>query len=320
MSCVPAATPALPATYKAAHRRAAGARQAAPVAWRPSRRPCRRAGVTPPAAAANDESEVAVFRFTLGSDAADAMVPRVVGGVGAALLVLNHILGEAPSDAQLRAEALGAALAAAAIVTPSIEQRLKELQPGRGRQAAASSVAGATSVFALQPGLADGTKQDLAWASYALLRNTNICGLAACWEGRPVLARGLLAVPGGAASGGKGEAAAAAVLGALGGEAWQAAVAAAAGGQLYCPDRGAMEKAGAAAWPGVPEGAESLLAQPLLPFDDADSSGIGSSSGGAAPRGVLLLLSERPRALSSKERAWAAAVAAKLHAALSQAP
>lgn len=60
---------------------------------------------------------------------------------------------------QLRAEALGAALAAAAIITPSIEERLKELQPGRGRLAAAASVAGASSVFALQPGLADGTKQ-----------------------------------------------------------------------------------------------------------------------------------------------------------------
>lgn len=156
--------------------------------------------------------------------------------------------------------------------------------------------------------------QELAWASYALLRNTNICGLVACWEGQPVLARGLLAVPGGAAGSGKGEAAAAAALGALSGDAWQAAVGAAAAGQLYCPDRAAIEKAGAAAWPGVPEGAESLLAQPLAPFE-----GAGGSAAGAQGSGVLLLLSERPRALSSKERAWAAAVAAKLHAALGQA-
>ncbi len=155
--------------------------------------------------------------------------------------------------------------------------------------------------------------QELAWASYALLRNTNICGLVAWWEGKPVLARGLLAVPGGAATGGAtGDAAAEAVLGALSGDAWQAAVAAAVPGQLYCPDRAAIEKAGAATWPGVSEGAESLLAQALLPFDQGGSS--------TAPRGVLILLSERPRALSSKERAWAAAVAAKLHAALSAAP
>lgn len=162
--------------------------------------------------------------------------------------------------------------------------------------------------------------QELAWASYALLRNTNICGLAACWEGRPVLARGLLALPGGAPPGGKGDAAAAAVLEALSGDAWQAATAVAASGQLYCPDRAAIEKAGAAAWPGVPLGAESLLAQPLLPLDAASSTAAGSPSGIAAPGSVLLLLSERPRALSSKERAWAAAIAAKLHAALGQAP
>lgn len=53
------------------------------------------------AAADGGDSEVAVFRFTLGSDAADALVPRVVGGVGAALLLLNHLLGsDQPSEAQ----------------------------------------------------------------------------------------------------------------------------------------------------------------------------------------------------------------------------
>lgn len=106
MACVSAATPALSKPHKALPQAAAGARQAAPVAWPPRRR--HRAAM-PPSAAANDDAEVAVFRFTLGSDAADAMVPRVVGGVGAALLALNHFLGEAPSDAQVwRAQGLRA--------------------------------------------------------------------------------------------------------------------------------------------------------------------------------------------------------------------
>lgn len=96
MLCVPAASPARSALNRTSHEAAACARQAAPVAWQRRRRAALR-----PAAAANDEAEVAVFRFTLGSDAADAMVPRVVGGVGAALLALNHFLGEAPSDAQV---------------------------------------------------------------------------------------------------------------------------------------------------------------------------------------------------------------------------
>ena len=34
--------------------------------------------------------------------------------------------------------------------------------------------------------------QELAWASYALLLNTNLCGLAVFWDGQAVLARGLL--------------------------------------------------------------------------------------------------------------------------------
>lgn len=262
-----------------------------------------------------------------------------------------------------------------AFATPTIEQRLKELAPGRGRLAAAASVDGAASVFALQPSLADATKQvggsavarcglrvpccsaahgrqlallrwrrrpaarvracsaplacstrthrprlphprphpqELAWASYALLRNTNTCGLAAFWDGKAVLARGLLGAaalgattPAGGGKGG-GDAAAAALAALSGGE----PAAGSAGwrqGALYCPDRGAIDKAGAGAWACVPAGAESLLVQPLLPF---------GGEGGGSSRGVLLLVSERPRALSAKERAWAAAIAAKLHDAL----
>ena len=41
-----------------------------------------------------------MFRFTLGSDTADALVPRVVGGLGVTLLAVNHLLGGEPSEAQ----------------------------------------------------------------------------------------------------------------------------------------------------------------------------------------------------------------------------
>lgn len=64
-----------------------------------------------------------------------------------------------PLSKQTRAEALGAALAAVAFITPSIEQRLKELEPGRGRAAAAASVPGASSVFALPPDAPEAVKQ-----------------------------------------------------------------------------------------------------------------------------------------------------------------
>lgn len=71
---------------------------------------------------------------------------------------MNHIAPFCPA-LQVRAEVLGGLLAAAAFATPAIEQRLKELQPGRGRQAAATQVAGATSVFALRQGLPEAQQQ-----------------------------------------------------------------------------------------------------------------------------------------------------------------
>ena len=90
-----------------------------------------------------------------------------------------------------------------------------------------------------------------------------------------------------------------------------------AGGQgTYWPDRGAVRAAGAASWTFVPEGAQGVLLQPLLPNEAADGPGSSGSRGSA--EGALVLLCDRPRALSSKERAWAAAVAAKLEAVLSE--
>lgn len=72
--------------------------------------------------------------------------------------------------------------------------------------------------------------------------------------------------------------------------------------EMYCPDRAAMERAGLAGWACVPAGVETALAQPLRSMGSA----------GGPSEGTLLLLSERPRALSGRERAWAAALAAKL--------
>lgn len=124
-------------------------------------------------------------------------------------------------------------------------------------------------------------------------------------------ARGLLGLPAQPASATTGDkrSISAAALAALSGTQLAAASSTWRKGVLYCPDKAALAGAGAAGWGCVPEGAESLLVQPLQPLDGA---------GGAEEDcpGVLLLLSERPRALSAKERAWAAAVAAKLHTAL----
>lgn len=51
---------------------------------------------------AKQEDEVAVFRFTLGSNELDEQVPRIIGTIGAILLVVNHVFSNSPTEAQLR--------------------------------------------------------------------------------------------------------------------------------------------------------------------------------------------------------------------------
>lgn len=47
------------------------------------------------AGAGFEETDIAVFRFTLGIPGFDdALIPRVVGVIGAALLVTNHLLDQ----------------------------------------------------------------------------------------------------------------------------------------------------------------------------------------------------------------------------------
>eukprot|EP00887_Chlorella_sp_A99_P000104 scaffold16.g104.t1 len=273
--------------------------------WMPPPRPRRRRCSVPAPlrAAVGDDLDVAVFRFTLGIPGFDdALIPRVAGAVGAALLLANHLLSEGPpSDAQLRTEVLGALLAAVCIAAPGLEQRIKELDPGRGRRPPPAALEGAAPCFA-----------ELAWASYALLKNTNICGLVIVWRGTAVLCRGLLGTA--AAAAGGGDASLAAISRAdLPLQAAKAGSNSSSGGSggsgsAYWEDGGAVWAAGAAGWALVPEGAQGVLVQPLA------ASG---SSGGEA-EGALVLLCDRPHALGSKEQAWAAALGRKVAAALSR--
>ena len=70
-----------------------------------------------------------MFRFTLGIPGVDdAVIPRVVGLAGAALLWANHAFSVAPSAAQDRAEWLGVLLCAASVVVPSLDERLNEVR------------------------------------------------------------------------------------------------------------------------------------------------------------------------------------------------
>ena len=191
-----------------------GVRAFIPTA-RPRRAPAR---LTIPRAAQQDD-DFAVFRFTLGIPGFDDEdIPRVVGIVGAALLVVNHLASSNPSEAQVRSranradapisasscpsrprrpdrpypdpptplssqskartETVGAILAAACIVTPSFGRRLNENAAING---GTLDVAGGEQVFAIAPGLSDAERADLAWGTYALLTQTNAQG-ALLWQ------------------------------------------------------------------------------------------------------------------------------------------
>ena len=161
------------------------------------------------------ELELAVFRFTLGIPGFDdAYIPRVAGAGGLLLLALNHFLSPGPPpDAQVllvqavhvllafmmtatcpsnvtqhasmrinlqaTSEVLATVLATICIASPTIEARLKELEPGRGRQAAAQQIEGASRVFSIADNLSLDQKQVCTVTSLGIA--TFICDLKSSW-------------------------------------------------------------------------------------------------------------------------------------------
>lgn len=251
-------------------------------------------------AGSDSELELAVFRFTLGIPGFDdTFIPRVVGSFSILVLIANHLLGpDTVSDTQTRSEAFAAVLATICIASPTIEARLKELEPGRGRQAAPQEVQGGISTFAIADSVSEEQKQELAWASYALLRNTNTCGVAVFRGQQAVMARGAL---GPAASADGPQACLQALSKAQSSLKSQlTADTSKDGGQLaYFQDNGALSSAGAKDWAGlVPTGVNSIF---MCQGPTSNDNGV-----------LLVLLSDRPRAWSRRERLWGLAVTKKL--------
>ncbi|DBA96717.1 TPA: hypothetical protein ACH3X1_015559 [Trebouxia sp. C0004] len=251
-------------------------------------------------AGSDSELELAVFRFTLGIPGFDdTFIPRVVGSFGILILIANHLLGpDTVSDTQTRSEIFAAVLATICIASPAIEARLKELEPGRGRQAAPQQVQGAISTFAIADSVSEDQKQELAWASYALLRNTNTCGVAVFRGQQAVMARGAV---GPAANANGPQACLQALSKAQSSIKRQLTVDTSKdGGQLaYLQDNGALSSAGVKDWAGLaPAGVNSIFM----------CQGATSSEHSV----LLVLLSDRPRAWSRRERLWGLAVTKKL--------
>ncbi|PIN06847.1 hypothetical protein CDL12_20595 [Handroanthus impetiginosus] len=116
---------------------------------------------------------LSVLRFTLGIPGLDeSYLPRYIGYAFGALLVLNHFVGSDSSSitpAQLRTEALGLSLAAFSVVVPYLGKFLKGATPTDQK----SIPEGAEQIFVMSQDIANNMKEDLAWGTYILLRNTN---------------------------------------------------------------------------------------------------------------------------------------------------
>lgn len=116
---------------------------------------------------------LSVLRFTLGIPGLDeSNLPRWIGYAFGSLLLLNHFLGSHSNyitPSQLRTEALGISLAAFSVFVPFLGKFLK----GASQVDQASLPDGSEQVFVMSQNISNSIKEDLAWGTYILLRNTN---------------------------------------------------------------------------------------------------------------------------------------------------
>ncbi|XP_028098256.1 protein COFACTOR ASSEMBLY OF COMPLEX C SUBUNIT B CCB2, chloroplastic isoform X3 [Camellia sinensis] len=131
--------------------------------------------ITTPTTTSNQQQQLnlSVLRFTLGIPGLDeSYLPRWIGYVFGALLLLNHFVGSdstTATPAQFRSEALGLSLAGFSIVLPYLGKFLKGATPVDQTTVPESAV----QIFVMSQNVTDNVREDLAWGTYVLLRNTN---------------------------------------------------------------------------------------------------------------------------------------------------
>ncbi|TXG70855.1 hypothetical protein EZV62_005790 [Acer yangbiense] len=114
---------------------------------------------------------LSVLRFTFGIPGFDeSYLPRWIGYGFGSLLILNHFtFSGSVTSPQLRTEVLGLSLAAFSVALPYLGKFLKGANP----MDRATLPEGAEQIFAMSQNVSNTLKEDLAWATYVLLRNTN---------------------------------------------------------------------------------------------------------------------------------------------------
>ncbi|KAJ1433702.1 Cofactor assembly of complex C subunit B, CCB2/CCB4 [Sesbania bispinosa] len=242
----------------------------------------------PPNTSQQQQLNLSVLRFTLGIPGLDeSYLPRWIGYGFGSLLLLNHFLGSdsaTVTQAQLSTEVLGLSLASFSIVLPYLGKFLKGAQPVDQT----TLPDGTQQIFVMSRDIVDGVKEDLAWASYILLRNTNAIAVLIFIEG-DICARGYWNIS---------EDSSKEIL-----VGWFEKKIENAGlddlkDTLYFPQDADSEFQDL-----VPKGTRSLLVQPVLQ--------VSVESTLQKPVGFILLASTMRYAFNNKDTAWIAAVANK---------
>ena len=127
------------------------------------------------------DEDFAIFRFTLGIPGFDDdEIPRVVGFLCTSLVLFNHVDSVHPPEAQTRTELIAFLLALACSTAPSLGRRLTEATPHSVQLSKIED-----EVFALSQTISDVAKADMAWATYALLTQTNAGGVLVIGNDEP---------------------------------------------------------------------------------------------------------------------------------------
>ncbi|KAL2920606.1 Protein COFACTOR ASSEMBLY OF COMPLEX C SUBUNIT B CCB2 chloroplastic [Bienertia sinuspersici] len=126
---------------------------------------------SPTPTSSQQQVNLSVLRFTFGISWLDeSYLPRYIGYGFGTLVILNHFVGSnsTVTSAQLVSEAVGLSLAAFSITLPYVGRFLKGATP----EGIKTLPQRAQQIFVMSPNVSDTLKEDLAWTTYILLRNT----------------------------------------------------------------------------------------------------------------------------------------------------
>ncbi|GLT36000.1 hypothetical protein SLA2020_104060 [Shorea laevis] len=255
----------------------------------------KRTGKFRPVSARPDDSQerqqqlnLSVLRFTFGIPGLDeSYLPRWIGYGFGSLLILNRLLGaDSATSAQLRSEALGLSLAAFSIGLPYIGKYLKGASPVDQT----SLPEGAEQIFVMSQNVSDALKEDLAWATYVLLRNTNTTAVLISIQGKLCI-RGYWNIPDGVSK--------AECLDWFKGQIGKSGLIDLTD-TLYFP-----QSADSGLGDMLPKGTRSLLVQPVIQESDSGVDKVENKEG------FVLLVSSVRYAYGDKDRAWIRAISKK---------